>query len=159
MVYVPTQKAFYCNSCGAMKELTPEAAQALQDYERSLTQPPAFSLVDGTPIQSGAQFDRYGRSTYATPGGITIPKHPMSMVDKLRYEKQGLTQEMDAIFRRDDERLQATGRTIIEDKLELNRSNSITSSDELKAEKSGSVGLKGSAEYNPAMRRRTRLSS
>jgi len=54
--------------------------------------------------------------------------------------------------------LEATGRTITSDGLELKKSNNVVSSDELRAERSGNVGLKGAGEYNPATSRRTRLS-
>jgi hypothetical protein len=52
-------------------------------------------------------------------------------------------------------------RTILEDRVELKRSSNITSSDELRAEKSGTgvLGLTGSGKYNPTTgSRRTRLS-
>jgi hypothetical protein len=57
-----------------------------------------------------------------------------------------------------DRQMEALGRTKLEEKLELRRSSNITSSDELRAEKGGSVGLSGSEKYNPATGRRTRLS-
>jgi hypothetical protein len=51
------------------------------------------------------------------------------------------------------------GRTILVDKVELQRSDNIRSSDELRAKKSGTVDLSGAGEYNPALLgRRTRLS-
>jgi hypothetical protein len=83
-----------------------------------------------------------------------------AVTDKLRF-KDGRTKEMDAIFRAQDEQLTSSGRTIISDKLELKRSANIRSSDELRAEKSsgtGIVDLSGTGKYNPAPRRRTRLS-
>lgn len=65
---------------------------------------------------------------------------------------------MDEIFKAQDEQMMSRGRTILEDRLELKRSDSIKSSDELKAEKTGTLGLKGAAEYNPAASRsRTRI--
>ena len=47
------------------------------------------------------------------------------------------------------------GRKILEDRVELRRSANIRSSDELRAEKQGTVNLKGSGEYNPTTGRRT----
>jgi hypothetical protein len=89
---------------------------------------------------------RHGR-TYAMPGsGRTI-----SM-------KDGRSKEMDLIFRAQDRQMESMGRTILEDKVELRRSSNITSSDELRAEKGGTVGLSGAGKYNPATARRTRLS-
>jgi hypothetical protein len=81
-----------------------------------------------------------------------------AVTDKLRF-KDGRTREMDAIFRDQDERMTARGRTILSDRVELKRSANIRSSDELKAEKSsGTVGLSGAGEYNPVTGRRTKLS-
>jgi hypothetical protein len=82
-----------------------------------------------------------------------------AITDKLRYRGDGRSKEMDAIFKTDDEQLQSRGRKILEDRVELRRSSSITSSDELKAEKKErEVALRGAGEYNPATGRRTRLS-
>jgi hypothetical protein len=82
-----------------------------------------------------------------------------AVTDKLRF-KDGRTREMDQIFKAQDKQMEAMGRRILEDRLELKRSDNIKSSDELRAEKAGSVwGLSGSTEYNPATGiRRTRLS-
>jgi hypothetical protein len=81
-----------------------------------------------------------------------------AVTDKLCF-KDGRTKEMDAIFKAQDEQLTARDRTILEDRVELRRSANIRSSDELKAEKAGTVGLKGAGVYNPATGvRRTRLS-
>jgi hypothetical protein len=54
--------------------------------------------------------------------------------------------------------LEANGRTITSDRLELKKSYNVLSSDELKAEKGSTVGLSGAGKYNPATGRRTRLS-
>jgi hypothetical protein len=105
---------------------------------------------------------RHGR-TYAMPGsggrgGRTVSiKRQDAIVDKLRM-KQGLTKEMDHIFKAQDRQMEAMGRTILEDKVELKRSSNITSSDELRAEKQGVVDLSDYGRYNPATGRRTRLS-
>jgi hypothetical protein len=78
-------------------------------------------------------------------------------IEKLRI-KDGRTKEMDLIFKAQDRQMESMGRTILEDRLELKRSSNVTSSDELRAEKSGNVGLSGAGEYNPASGRKTRLS-
>jgi hypothetical protein len=101
-----------------------------------------------------------GRSS---PAGITIAikgrqhEDNNEVIDKLRM-RDGRSKEMDMIFRAQDRQMEAMGRTILEDRLELRRSSNITSSDELRAEKAGTVGLSGSEKYNPATGRRTRLS-
>jgi hypothetical protein len=69
----------------------------------------------------------------------------------LELSSKGLTQQQ-------DRQMESMGRTILEDKLELRRSSNVKSSDELRAEKSGTVGLSGVGKYNPASGRRTRLS-
>lgn len=81
-----------------------------------------------------------------------------AITDKLRKKDGGRTKEMDQIFRAQDRQMESRGRTILEDKVELRRSSDITSTDELRAQKSGIVDLSGSGEYNPATSRRTRLS-
>lgn len=122
-----------------------------------------FSISDGSAIYDPETYTRanirHGR-TYAMPSspGRTISMKD-AITDKLRM-KDGRTKEMDAIFQAQDEQLEARGRTILSDRLELQHSGNVTSSDELKAEKQGgTVNLKGAAEYNPATSRRTRLSS
>jgi hypothetical protein len=66
---------------------------------------------------------------------------------------------MDHIFKAQDRQMEAMGRTILEDRLELRRSSNITSSDELRAEKQGVVDLSDYGRYNPTTgKRRTRLS-
>jgi hypothetical protein len=106
----------------------------------------------------------FGRRGRSSPGGITIPikgRHSgednNEIVDKLRM-KDGRSKEMDMIFRAQDRQMESMGRTILEDKVELRRSSNITSSEELKAERQGTVDLSGSGKYNPALQRRTRLS-
>jgi hypothetical protein len=62
------------------------------------------------------------------------------------------------IFRKQDDQLEANGRRILSEHLKIDRSTSITSSSELRAEKgTNSVGLSGAGEWNPATGRRTRL--
>lgn len=74
-------------------------------------------------------------------GGITIPiKSSKSITDRLRY-RDARTKEMYDIFKWQDDHLQDTGRKVTEDNIQLHKSHNITSSDELKSEKAGTVDL------------------
>jgi hypothetical protein len=80
-----------------------------------------------------------------------------AVTDKLRF-KDGRTREMDAIFRAQDEQLTSRGQKILSDRVELKRSSNVKTSDELRAEKAGTLDLTGTGKYNTATARRSRLS-
>jgi hypothetical protein len=166
MVYVSSMRCFYCNVCSNVMELDPNEVQNAIQYENE-SNTPTFSTADGSRIfnSSGGQYDNsmFGRGRRSSSqGGITVAMKTREdlITDKLRL-KDGRSKEMDAIFRQQDKQMEAMGRTILEDKLELRRSSNVKSSDELRAEKSSSgtvADLTGSGKYNPATGRRTRLS-
>ena len=144
-----------------MEEIDAEKLKAQQEQER-LQREVTYTIADGSPIYNPDAYSRtnirHGR-TFAMPGSGRTISMKDAVADKLRM-KDGRTKEMDAIFKAQDKQLEATGRTILSDRVELRRSANIRSSDELKAAKSsGTVGLSSSGEYNPASAgRRTRLS-
>jgi hypothetical protein len=158
-VYVDAYHAQYCNKCGAIEDIDPEKLEAEQEQERQARKQ-TYMIADGSAIYNPDTYTRsnirHGR-IFAMPGsGRTIAMKD-AVIDKLRMQ-DGRTKEMDQIFRAQDRQMEAMGRTKLEDRLELRRSNNITSSDELKAEKQGTVDLSGAGKYNPATGRRTRLS-
>lgn len=119
-----------------------------------------FLVSDDSAIYDPETYTRANirhSKTFAMPGSGRTISMKDAITDKLRM-KDGRTREMDSIFKTQDEQMEARGRTILEDRLELKRSGNITSSDELKAKKQGTVNLKGSGEYNRAFGRRTQLS-
>lgn len=166
--YWEAQQGYYCNACSTLEEETDEMKARFE--AQKLQQEATFEMADGSAIYSPCVYTpsniRTGKTIGIGGGGgghgrrTIIPVgRKDAVIDKLRRSRQGLTPEMDRIFKAQDEQLtSSSGRTITEDRLELKRSDKITSSDDLKAEKTGSVGLKGAGEYNPATVRRTRLS-
>jgi hypothetical protein len=160
-VYVGSFHAQYCNHCGSVEDVDPEKLKAQQEQER-LQHEVTYTIADGSPIYDPEAYSRtnirHGR-TFALPGSGRTISMKDAVTDKLRF-KDGRTKEMDAIFKAQDEQLTSSGRTILSDRLELKRSANIRSSDELRAEKAGTVGLSlGAGKFNPATgSRRTRLS-
>jgi hypothetical protein len=147
-------------------EPDPEEMQKAIEHENQ-SNAPVFSTADGSRIfnsSSGGHYDSmFGRRGRSSPGGVTIPIKGRNhdgdneIIEKLRM-KDGRFKEMDMIFGAQDRQMESMGRTILEDKVELRRSSNITSSDELRAEKAGTVGLSGAGKYNPATSKRTSLS-
>jgi hypothetical protein len=150
-VYVDSFHAQYCNHCGAVEEIDADTLRAQEEQER-LQREVTYTIADGSSIYNPDAYSRtnirHGK-TFAVPGSGKTVSMKDAITDKLRF-KDGRTREMDAIFKAQDEQLTSTGRTILEDKLELKRSANIRSSDELKAEKAGTVGLSGAGRYNSA---------
>jgi hypothetical protein len=159
-VYFDSFHAQFCNHCGAVEEIDADKLRAQEEQER-LQREVTYSIADGSAIYNPEAYSRHNirhGKTFAMPGSGRTISMKDAVIDKLRY-KDGRTREMDQIFKAQDEQLTSTGRTIISDKVELKRSSNVTSSDELRAEKSGTVSLKGAGEWNPVSGRRTRLSS
>jgi len=159
--YVDSFHAQYCNHCDSVEEIDPDKLKAQQEQERQLRES-TYTIADGSAIYNPDTYTRsnirHGKTITAIPSGAgrTISMKD-AITDKLRF-KDGRTREMDQIFKAQDEQMTARGRTILEDRVELKRSSNIKSSDELGAEKQGTVGLSGFGEYNPAAGRKTRLS-
>jgi hypothetical protein len=157
-VYVDSLHALICNHCGAVLD-PPDKLKAQQQEERQLRES-TYTIADGSAIYNP---DIYTRQNIRSGKTIAIGSgrgHTVNMrdaiQDKLRM-KDGRTKEMDQIFRAQDRQMEAMGRTILEDRLELRRSSNITSSDELRAEKTTTTYC----YYNPTTAgssRRTRLS-
>jgi hypothetical protein len=126
--------------CGAVEDVDPEKLKAQQEQER-LQREVTYTMADGSPIYNPDVYSRtnirYGR-TFAMPGSGRTISIKDAVIDKLRM-KDGRTREMDAIFKAQDEQMTARGRKILEDRVELRRSDNIKSSDELRAEKAGTV--------------------
>jgi hypothetical protein len=133
----------------------------MQQLKRAATEAnrPLFKTADGSRIFDSEHPTTSGTAR-STAGGITIPiKSSTNVTDRLRY-KDACTREMYDIFRKQDEQLEANGRRILEDKVDIRQSENICSSDELRVDKAGNgnVGLAGAGSYyNPATGRRTRL--
>ena len=163
--YIDSFHAHYCNHCGTVQEVDPEQLKREQEQERQAREQ-TYTIADGSAIYNPETYTRsnikHGR-TYAIPGssGRTVAiKRQDAIIDKLRM-KDGRSKEMDAIFRQQDKQMESMGRTILEDKLELRRSSNVKTSDELRAEKAGTVvdlSSSSGGKYNPATRRSTRLS-
>jgi hypothetical protein len=163
MAYVSSMRCFYCNVCSNVVELDPYEVQNAIQYENE-SNSPVFGTADGSRIFNSTDDSSIfgGRRSRSSAGGITVAMKTREdlITDKLRM-KDGRSPEMDRIFQQQDRQMEAMGRTILSDKLELKRSSNIKTSDELRAEKSGNVvDLTGTGgRYNPATgRRRTRLS-
>jgi hypothetical protein len=151
-VYLDSFHAQYCNHCGGVEEIDADKLKAQEQQER-LQREVTYSIADGSAIYNPDTYTRHNirhGKTFAMPGSGRTISMKDAVTDKLR-SKDGRTREMDAIFKAQDEQLTSTGRTILSDKIELRRSDNILSSEELKAEKSSdTLGLSGSARYNPA---------
>jgi hypothetical protein len=164
--YWPQHHGLWCNLCGTLEEDS-EQLKAQLEIEQ-LEQQSTFSLADGTDVYSPENYTysklRQSRRTFPVgSGGGGSGAKTISMKDTITdklHMKDGRSREMDRIFQQQDRQMEATGKIILEDRLELKRSSNVTSSDELRAENSsGNVGgISGTGKYNPATRRRTRLS-
>jgi hypothetical protein len=160
--YWPEMRGLYCNQCGTLEEDTDELKAQLE--AEKLREESTFDMADGSAIYSPGMYSpsniRKGKTIAVGSGkGHTTINMRDAITDKLRY-RDGRTREMDQVFKAQDRQMESMGRTIKSDRVELKRSSNITSSDELRAERSsGTVGgLSGAGEYNPATGRRTRLS-
>ena len=161
-VYLEAYYAFLCQKCGAIvEEIDPEEQKAIEEQKRQQTES-TYSIADGSAIYNPETHTRtnirHGKIYPMSGAGRTVSiKTRDTIIDKLRM-KDGRSKEMDMIFRAQDRQMESMGRTILEDKVELRRSSNVKSSDELRAEKSGTVGLSGAGKYNPTTARRTNLS-
>jgi hypothetical protein len=164
--YVESFHALYCNHCGSVNDIDnndPQEVKAKEEQERQAREQ-TYTIADGSQPYHPGIYTRsnikHGRTIVAIPGsgGRTMAiKRSDVIIDKLRM-RDGRSRELDRILQEQDRQMESRGRKILEDRLELRRSSNITSSDELRAEKSGTVGLSGAGEYNPATGRRTKLS-
>jgi hypothetical protein len=160
--YIEAYHAQYCNHCGSVQEIDPQELKIKEEQERQAREQ-TYTIADGSQPYHPDIYTRsninHGRTIVAMPGsGRTMAvKRQDVIIDKLRM-KDGRSRELDRILQQQDRQMEAMGRRITEDRLELRRSSNITSSDELKAEKSGTVDLSDSGKYNPVTGRRTRLS-
>ena len=160
-VYLEAYHAFLCQRCGTIvDEIDPEEEQQrAKEHQQEQT----YTIADGSQPSHPDIYTRsnikHGKTFAIPPAGHTVAiRRSDAIIDKLR-RKDGRSLELDRILQQQDRQMESMGRTILEDKLELRRSSNVKSSDELRAEKSGTVGgLSGTGKYNTATGRGTRLS-
>lgn len=116
-VYIDSFHAQYCNHCGAVLDIDPEKLKAQQEEERQLRES-TYTIADGSAIYSPDVYTRRnirsGKTTIVPIGSGKT--HTVNMRDAIADKlcmKDGLTREMDQIFKAQDEQLTARGRTIL----------------------------------------------
>jgi transcription initiation factor TFIIIB Brf1 subunit/transcription initiation factor TFIIB len=164
-VYMDAYYAFYCQRCGTIvDEINPEEKATTREQQQQ-QQESTYTIADGSQPYSPDVYTRsnikHGK-TFAIPpagsSGRTMAIRRSDVIAERLRMKDGRSRELDRVLQQQDRQMESMGRTILEDRLELRRSSNVKSSDELRAEKSGNVGLSGAGRYKPATGKRPRLS-